>query len=85
MILKRQSYDDKHRLETRWVPNVESAEVVWSDEWESEVLRIHIACENPNPCDELELIVLDRGEGVYLCNDEGKTVEVISRLQHPDR
>ena len=83
MIVKRQSYDEHARLETRWTPNVTSAEVVWDDEWQSDVLRVHIAAENPNPCDEL--VVLDRGEGVYLCNDEGKTVEVLSRLRHPDR
>ena len=34
---------------------------------------------------EPSCIPLDRNCGVYLCNDEGKTIEVLRRLQPPTR
>lgn len=81
MILKWEQYDEKNRLITKWLPNVVSATRQYSDDWQSDVLDVHFAKDEAT---EPGFIVLDgRNQGVYLCNDDGKTVDVLRRLQHP--
>jgi len=75
MILKRQSYDAQHRLVTNWSPGVTFASRLYDDDWQSDVIELRYA-DPPTT----ERVLLDRGEGVYLCNDEGRTIEVLSRL-----
>lgn len=82
MILKRQTYDDNGRLATTWAPGVTRVERVFDEDWESDVLRVSFGKDSAQPTG---VIVLERGEGVYLCSDEGKTIEVLSRLQPPTR
>jgi len=80
MILKRQAYDDQHRLVTNWTSNIESASRHFDDDWQADVLEMHFPGDKTS-----EKIVLEQGEGVYLCNDAGKTIEVLSRLSKPVR
>lgn len=82
MIVKRQEYDENYRLVTTWAPNVVAARVEFDDRWKSDVLHVYYG-KDATLTDEV--IVLDRNCGMYLCNDEGKTIEVIRRLQHPTR
>ena len=80
MILKRQAYDEQHRLTTSWTPNIESASRYFDDDWRADVLELRFPGDKAS-----EKIVLEKGEGVYLCNDAGKTIEVLSRLSKPVR
>jgi len=82
MILKRQNFDDKGRLVTTWTPGVISASRNYDERWQSDVLWVYFGKESSLPSD---MIVLEKDEGVYLCNDEGKTIEVLSRLQPQPR
>jgi len=77
MIVKRQEYDGSNRIVTSWTPNVRYAEAHWDDEWECEVLKVYHGKEQTEPSN----ILLRSNCGVYLCNDEGKTIEVLRRLQ----
>lgn len=81
MILKRQEYDMHNRIVTTWTPNVQRVTRYFDDDWQSDVLHVYFDKESAEP----GVIVLDRNCGVYLTNDEGKTVEVIRRLQDPVR
>jgi hypothetical protein len=80
MILKRETYDSKHRLETRWVPEIDSAVRYFDDDWQTDVIEMSFKSNRP-----AERVILRGDEGVYLCNDEGKTIEVLSRLRDPAR
>ena len=80
MILKRQEYDEDNRLVTTWTAGIAAAERSWSDDWQSDVLLVRF--EKDSPAHELGPIVLDgRNQGVYLCNDDGKTIDLIRRLR----
>ena len=81
MILKREYFDDRNRLVTTWTPNVISVTRYFNDDWQSEALQVYFGKDNTDP----GVIPLDGNCGVYLTNDEGKTVEVIRRLQNPER
>ena len=81
MIVKRQEYDGANRIVTSWTPNVRYAEMHWDDDWKSDILKVYYGKEQAEP----SCIPLDRNCGVYLCNDEGKTIEVLRRLQPPTR
>lgn len=80
MILKRMTVDDKNRIVTHWAPDVESATRLYDEEWQCEAVELHFRDGHPK-----ERVLLHDGEGVYLCNDEGRTVEVLSRLRDPAR
>lgn len=80
MILKQQEYDGFNHIVTSWTPNISYAELVWDDSFKSDVLRVFKAKEQTEP----SCIILDRNCGVYLCNDEGKTIEVLHRIQVPN-
>jgi hypothetical protein len=82
MILKRQIYDDKGRITTTWASGITRAERAFDKDWESDVLRVSFGKDSGQ---QTGVIVLEKGEGVYLCNDEGKTIEVLSRPQPPTR
>ena len=75
MILKRMGYDDTGRTVTYWTPNVESAVRLWDEAWQCYVIETHF---KGGPI-QGERVLLDGKEGVYLCNDEGKTIEVLCR------
>jgi hypothetical protein len=77
MILKRVSYDDNHRLVTRWTPEITGAARLYDENWNDEVIEVYFK-DQP-----LERVVIHEGDGVYLCNDEGRTIEVLSRLHTP--
>jgi len=77
MILKRQEYDEQNRITTSWLPGVRYATLEWSDEFENDVLKVYVGKELTEPTP----IVLRDNCGVYLCNDDGKTVEVLRRLR----
>ena len=81
MILKTQNYDEQRRIVTSWLPNVRYAVKEWSEEFETDVLKVFIGKDQTEP----NHIVLHDNCGVYLCNDEGKTIEVLSRLRDPAR
>ena len=82
MILKRMYFDEKGRTVTSWTEGIVSASMYYSDDWKSYALSVAYRDEKC-PANEPSPIVLHEGEGVYLCNDSGKTVEVLSRLQKP--
>ena len=79
MLLKRQEYDDKGRTVTSWAPNIRYAELHWDDDFEAQVLKVYHGKEQAEP----SCIVLHDNCGVYLCNDDGKTIEVLRRLRAP--
>lgn len=77
MILKRQDLDEQKRIVTSWLPNVRYATLEWNEDFQGDVLYVYIGKELSEPTP----IVLHDNCGVYLCNDEGKTIEVLRRLQ----
>ena len=76
MILKRMHYDAKGRLTTRWTPEITGAARFYDEDWKADVVEMTFKGDHPT-----ERVVIHPGEGLYLCNDEGRTVEVLSRLQ----
>ena len=77
MILKIEAYDSQYRIETNWIPDIGSVRRFYSDELQSDALRIRFTSDSIPP----EIHRITGADGIYLCNDEGKTVEVISRLK----
>jgi len=75
MILKQMNYDPNNHIVTRWTPDIAGAARFYDDDWKSDVIEVRLRGDHP-----AERVVLRPGEGVYLCNDEGRTVEVLSRL-----
>lgn len=75
MILKRQGRDESGRMITHWTPGIESALRCYDENWQTDVIETRFADGHPP-----ERVLLNRGEGVYLCSDEGRTIEVLSRL-----
>ena len=76
MIIKRERLAANGRKEIDWLANVTSA---------------HLSAETPpvltaeryDPVEELSsttYIRVQRGEGVYVCSDDGRTVDIVSRL-----
>ena len=80
MLLKRQSYDNDHRMVTVWAANVSSAIRRYDEHWQADVIDLRFGDGHPN-----ESVLLNRGEGVYLCSDSGRTIEVLSRLKTNDK
>ena len=74
MILKIESHDSQHRLETKWVPGITGANRCFDDNLGKEMLSVTFANGT------VENRPINPGEGMYLCNDDGKTLEVLSRL-----
>lgn len=83
MILKHMFYDQELYKNpappiTEWTEGVVSAVLAYDEGWMANVLSLRFKGEK----DTINLVVKE-GDGLYLCNDEGKTVEVISRLHTP--
>ena len=83
MILKRMYYDPAENIPhphvvTDWTEGVIGASLAYDENWQSSVLTLRFKGEK-----EPVNLVVHEGEGLYLCNDEGRTVEVISRLHTP--
>ena len=80
MILKHMFYtpEDPIHVQTEWTEGVTGANLFYDENWQAPVLSLRFKGEK----DAINLIVKD-GEGLYLCNDEGKTIEVLSRLHTP--
>ena len=81
MILKHMCYDPEaatNHVVTEWTEGVIGATLAYDENWQAPVLSLKFKGEK----DVINLIVKE-GDGLYLCNDEGKTVEVISRLHTP--
>lgn len=75
MILKRQGRDTDGKIVTHWTAGIESALRCYDENWQQDVIETRFA-DGHAP----ERVLLGRGEGVYLCSDEGRTIEVLSRL-----
>ena len=75
MILKIEAYDDQHRVETLWTPGINTVRRYHDDNLQSDALRLTFTDGTPP-----ETHLISGKDGMYLCNDEGKTLEVISRL-----
>lgn len=75
MILKIETFDDQHRIETLWTPEIKTARRYHDDDMQSDALKLTFADGTPP-----ETHLISGKDGMYLCNDEGKTLEVISRL-----
>ena len=82
MILKRVSYDESGRPIADWTEGVSSAVLRYSDDYGTNVLVVTFKDAKRREI-EPGLIVLREGDGAYLLNDEGKTIEVLSRLHRP--
>ena len=80
MILKRVYFDENKHTVTHWTPYVTSAARFYDENWQADVVEMYFKGDHP-----AERVNLHEGEGVYLCNDEGKTIEVLSRLQETIR
>ena len=83
MILKHMYYDPKEEIPhvvTEWTEGVVSASMAFDENWQAPVLSLRFKGEK----DVINLIVKE-GDGLFLCNDEGKTIEVLSRLHTPVR
>ena len=78
MILKQMHYDDKNKIVTYWTEGIASASMTYDEHWQANVLTMRFKGEK-----DPENLVIHDGDGVYLCNDEGRTVEVLSRLHTP--
>lgn len=81
MILKHMYYDPEAKSDhviTHWVEGVTGASLAYDENWQAPVLSLRFKGEK-----DPESVIVREGEGLYLCNDEGKTVEVISRLHTP--
>ena len=80
MILKQMYLDDgtPARVRTRWTAGVIGAELGYDEDWQGMVLTVRFKGDK----EPLRLLVRD-GDGLFLCGDEGKTIEVLSRLHVP--
>lgn len=73
MILKIESIGNKGRLETVWIPNISAARKRYDDPLQAEVIEL------THSDGTVEVIRIVDGDGMYLCNDTGGTIEVLSR------
>lgn len=74
MILKTEAMDAQNRVVRRWVQGVTKAEQYFDDTLQTECVRLSFSDGVS------ERVPLRGGDGVYLCNDNGDTLEVLSRL-----
>jgi len=79
MILKREAWDDRGRRVTRWAEGIATAERHFDEQYECDVLFVTFTDKTTPP----ETILLENGEGAYLCNNEGRTISVLGRLCEP--
>lgn len=77
MIAKIESYDAQRRLVTRWTPGVTSAKRYFDDDFQAEAVELKFAGDASS-----EILTITGKDGIYLCNDDGKTIDIISRLKH---
>lgn len=74
MILKIESIGEGNRLETVWIPGIAQVRRRYDTDWQSEAVVLTFADGSPD-----ETRPIRDGEGMYLCNDTGGTIEVLSR------
>ena len=84
MILKHMYYDPEEKevphVVTDWTEGVVGARMSFDENWQAPILSLRFKGEK----EPINFIVRE-GDGMFLCNDEGKTIEVLSRLHTPVR
>ena len=74
MILKIETIGEGNRLETVWIPGIAQVRRRYDTDWQREVLDLTFADGSP-----AETQAIADGAGMYLCNDNGGTIEVLAR------